>query len=144
MSSWHNVTPETLDQVVKQTISLLIESDACPDGTSPRYRGDDFSVAVYCDTNQQSAVLMRCSRALAVSLTSKLLEVPAEEVQEADMLDATGEVVNVIAGSLRGLMLELSAMSTPFGLSLDELERFSGVESSQYRVGQETFHLMLV
>ncbi len=144
MSSWHNVTPETLDQIVRQTISLLIESDACPDCTSPRYSGDDFSVAVYCDENQQSAVLMRCSRPLAMLLTCKLLEVPAEEIQETDLLDATGEVVNVIAGSLRGLMLELSTMSTPFGLSLSELEKFSDVESMQYRVGQETFHLMLV
>lgn len=114
LNSLPGIDSSTVDEVVIGAMELLVEGETCSISSGTLANTDDITVAVYCDANQQSAVVLRCSYALALNLTGKMLEMGAEEIEPSDILDATGELVNVIAGNLRGLITSPGAMTAPF------------------------------
>ena len=134
------LSPAILDQAVEQTFSLLVGFEALPSTAPPCYAVDDLCVAVYCDQIQQSAVVVRCGRSLASAFAERMLEMLPEELQEDDLVDATGELVNVIAGTLRGLLPTIGAMSPPFQLPSGDLD-YLDLSERHYEVGSESFHL---
>ncbi len=104
----------SVDEIVVGAFSMLVDDDNCSVSGEAPTSAMDISVAVYCDSNQQSAVVLRCSRLLATRLTGKMLELSPEEIVAEDIADATGELVNVIAGNLRGLVSSPDTMTAPF------------------------------
>lgn len=141
---WQHIPVGVVDQAVAQTFQMLIETDAIPAQFDAPGASDDITVAVYCDEHQQSAVMIRCSRELGKVLTSRMLESPAESLGDEDVRDATGELVNVIAGSLRGLMDSPGAMSTPFPLTIEELDRMGSLDERFYLVEQYPLRVLRI
>lgn len=134
------ISPAILDQAVDQTFSLLVGMQAVPVDAPSRYAADDLSLAVFCDVDQQSVVLVRCSRALASTFAERMLDLSASDVQECDLLDAAGEVVNVIAGTLRGVLPRIGTMSPPFQVPSGDLDYLS-LSERHYQIDGEGFHL---
>ncbi len=56
-------------------------------------------------------VTLDVSRTGADVLAARMLQ--ADEVSEADVVDAVGELVNVLGGNVKGLLLEESALGLP-------------------------------
>ena len=56
---------------------------------------------------------VRLSRGLALAATSAMLMQPIEEVQDADTLDATKEIANMIAGTLKSALPRPCSLSVP-------------------------------
>lgn len=56
---------------------------------------------------------VRLEKRLAQAATAAMLMQPEEEVGEADTLDATGEIVNMIAGLLKSSLPQPCSMSVP-------------------------------
>jgi hypothetical protein len=144
-SPWQTIPQQTIHDLVEQTFSLLLQFSTCPEAVQPVYRDDDVSMAVYCDPFQQSAVIVRCTRPLADYVAGQLLELEQSDIHEEDRIDAVGELVNVIAGSLRGLLPALQSMSVPFTIApKDLLEMAVDDQGLGYRIGNESFHLYTV
>ena len=134
------LSPAVLDQAVSQTFSLLVNCATLPTGTERSYGTEDLSLAVYCDQHQQSVVVVRCSRSLASVFAERMLEIPSDEVQENDRIDATGELVNVIAGTLRGLFPTIGTMSPPFQVPSGDLDHLE-LSERHYLVDAEILSL---
>jgi hypothetical protein len=56
---------------------------------------------------------VRLSRGLAIEATAAMLMQPAEQVQPGDMLDATKEIANMIAGTLKSALPRPCTMTVP-------------------------------
>lgn len=56
---------------------------------------------------------IRLSPALAVEATAAMLMQPAETVVESDLLDATKEIANMVAGTIKSALPRPCAMSVP-------------------------------
>lgn len=51
----------------------------------------------------QGTVLLHCSRAAAVDAAVAALGMPAAELEDADVSDILGELVNILGGNLKGI-----------------------------------------
>jgi len=67
---------------------------------------------------------VRLSDGLALSATAAMLMQPADQVAEADTLDATKEIANMIAGTIKSSLPRPCTMSVPE--SAIEADGFSG------------------
>lgn len=56
---------------------------------------------------------VRLSRGLAIEATAAMLMQPVEQVQPGDMLDATKEIANMIAGTLKSALPRPCTMTVP-------------------------------
>jgi CheY-specific phosphatase CheX len=56
---------------------------------------------------------VRLSRGLALEATAAMLMLPVDQVQAADILDATKEIANMIAGTLKSALPRPCAMTVP-------------------------------
>jgi CheY-specific phosphatase CheX len=56
---------------------------------------------------------VRLSRGLALAATAAMLMQPVEQVQPGDMLDATKEIANMIAGTLKSALPRPCTMTVP-------------------------------
>ena len=139
-----NIDDEVVDEVVIGALALLAEGETCVVSSKTPVRPDDITVAVFCDSDQQSAVILRCSYALAKNLTGRMLELEPHEIVPADMVDATGELVNVIAGNLRGLIRFPGAMTAPFLLDQDMYAQLCTGAVNTYSVTGEGMQVFLM
>ncbi len=136
---WHNIPSDMMDQMVIQTIRMLVDANAIPTLPPMSHAAEDLSVAVYCDDAQQSAVLFCCSRGLAVDFAATMLELDPSSLAETDLVDAIGEFANVIAGGLRGLMENPGYMSTPFVVTSKEMDLLDLSNEHSYLVKDNIF-----
>jgi chemotaxis protein CheX len=81
---------------------------ALKDGTG------DIAAAVSVTGAWQGHVVIECSTAASKLAAAALLGVPADEVTEADVADALGELANIIGGNVKALLPDPSALSLPY------------------------------
>jgi chemotaxis protein CheX len=68
-------------------------------------RGDDVLTGIVTIGGDADAVVvLRCDRALAVDIAGAMFAMPAEELGDADVVDALGEVTNVSGGAIKALL----------------------------------------
>ena len=72
-------------------------------------------VVAHCDLSGvwMGRIEVRLSHGLAVEATSAMLMQPVEAVQAGDTLDATKEIANMIAGTLKSALPRPCAMTVP-------------------------------
>jgi chemotaxis protein CheX len=58
-------------------------------------------------------VVVGCSEAAATSIAAAMLDLDPDDVTDADILDAAGELVNVIGGNVKSLLPQPSLLSLP-------------------------------
>lgn len=101
----------------------------------------DFSVAaghvmgsVGLSGNWKGRIEVRLCEGLAVQATSAMLMQPAESVAEADKLDATKEIANMIAGTIKSSLPRPCSMTVPDAV----------VEPEKYTAGEPATDTLLV
>jgi CheY-specific phosphatase CheX len=77
---------------------------------------------------------VRLDEKLAFSATAAMLMQPVEHVTEADMLDAIGEIANMVAGAIKSSLPRPTNMTTPT----------SGIEPAGFCGMQRTENTLLV
>lgn len=99
--------------LVHDVFSTMLSSEASPDSNP----GGDVSYpvvgAVFFAGAWKGAVQVGFESELAFRVTSHLMSVPAPAAVNSDVLDAVGEVVNMIAGNLNSILPGGAVMSMP-------------------------------
>jgi chemotaxis protein CheX len=58
-------------------------------------------------------VVVGCSEVAAISIAATMLDLDPDDVTPADILDAAGELVNVVGGNVKSLLPQPSLLSLP-------------------------------
>jgi chemotaxis protein CheX len=115
MGTYTAPTDEDLRQITEQ----LWESYLDPDGGRPLMIGPaatagmDISAAVSVTGSWNGHVVLECSAAASRQAAAAMLGIGAEDVAEADIADALGEMANVIGGGVKSLLPGECALSLP-------------------------------
>lgn len=75
-----------------------------------------------------ATVVLECSESMARDAAASMFGVDASDASSRDLCDAVGELVNIIAGNIRGLI------STPSKLGLPTVHEVSGAENSASQI----------
>jgi chemotaxis protein CheX len=82
--------------------------------------GPTVTSFVHIDGAWQGVVMFQCPMALAATLTASMFDGnvssdggPPQEVPEADVRDALGEIANIVAGNVKALLPEPCHLSLP-------------------------------
>jgi len=73
----------------------------------------ELAVAVSFSGNSEGLVLLECTEQAARSLASLLMRLAPVQVTASDALDAMGEIVNMIGGNLKSVLLHGAVLSLP-------------------------------
>lgn len=109
-------TPEALDaqryvtqDVFRIMAGMEVDSSPYPFSNSP---GAIDSLLYYIGGANGSLVL-ECSRSVARAFAERVTGQPAQSLDDDDVRDAVGELVNMIGGNLKALLPGDTAISTP-------------------------------
>jgi chemotaxis protein CheX len=115
--------------------AFLLEQDP-PHSQQPDDGPGRVHAAIAVTGGWSGHVTLDVSRAGAGVLARRMLM--ADEVSEEDVVDAIGELVNVLGGNVKGLLLEESALGLP------EVHTDPPVQPGTPRAGTEVCHAELV
>ena len=71
------------------------------------------TAAIYFTEPSKGAMTLECVLPLAFEFTTRLMSVPLPTTVDADVCDSLGELVNMIAGNFKALMLPGTGISIP-------------------------------
>lgn len=105
------VTPEDLRLLGEDVLTAFLLQDGPagpPDDTAPDGR---LRASVTVSGEWSGWITLEVSRAAARDLTRRMLQV--DDVSDADVHDAVGELVNVLGGNVKSLLVEGSVLGLP-------------------------------
>lgn len=105
------VTPEDLRLLGEDVLTAFLLQDGPggpPDDTAPDGR---LRASVTVSGEWSGWITLEVSRAAARDLTRRMLQV--DDVTDADVHDAVGELVNVLGGNVKSLLVEGSVLGLP-------------------------------
>jgi chemotaxis protein CheX len=111
----HTFTDEDLNTITDQVWSSYLD----PDGTSPLVRvpADNRPTSVSASVSLTGAwrghTVVSCSEAASRNAAAALLAIDLQDVTQADVIDAVGELANVIGGNVKALLPEPCLLSLP-------------------------------
>jgi chemotaxis protein CheX len=109
-----NVAASAVQNIVENIWGSVLGmpvSSAAPGQALP---GDEsMTVCVSITGKQAGALVLSCSITLARKMAAVMFAIDAAAVQESDMRDALGEVVNIAGGNLKSLLPPGSDLSLP-------------------------------
>jgi chemotaxis protein CheX len=147
--------PDDLISITDQVWESFLD----PEGVNPLLPsiadgGLDVAAAVSVTGAWRGHVVIECSTAASHHAAAALLGVGDDDVTDADVADALGELANIIGGNVKALLPEPSALSLPYvvnaagahwpsvtevcrldGMWRDEPVTISVLESSTERTG---------
>ena len=141
------IAPETTDvqAIVDQVWSSFLDASepllplSVPAG-QPFAAHEAWSAAVAVSGGWDATVTVELAAAVALALTTTMLGLDtAEEIQDGDVADAVGELVNMVGGNIKSLMPGPSVLSLPAVAAgraahpsgATEVARFDGVWAGQ-------------
>ncbi len=131
-------TPEALaDQriIAQQVFATMVDMELTPcDGHSPMDDLNQVAAVLRYTEPCAGAMLIECSPALAFTFASRLMSIDRPSSVDADVVDAMGEMVNMIGGNLKALMPEQTRISAPQVLRPGEKEALLAVSRRISRV----------
>lgn len=102
------VNPVLLDRLIRGTVEglMMTGSTPVPVGAS-RFQvgGGDLTVLVGLIGEHTGTMTLNCATAMALYLGSALIGEPQDRLNE-EVLDAIGEIANMVSGSFKDLMLD--------------------------------------
>ena len=84
--------------------------------------------------NWKGRIEIRLEEKLACRATAAMLMLPVQDVAESDMLDAIGEIANMVAGAIKSSLPRPTTMTAPT----------AGIEAAQFCGTQRTENSLLV
>jgi chemotaxis protein CheX len=129
-------TPESLaDQrtIAQQVFETMVDMELTP--CDPEAEDPDAVVSVlrYSEPSE-GAMLVECSPGLAFTFAERLMAIERPSSVDADVIDAMGELVNMIGGNLKALMPEETCISAPQVLQTGQREALMAVSRRLTRV----------
>jgi chemotaxis protein CheX len=113
------LNPDYLREITEQIWTSFLD----PDGTKPLVPTDAESTvehrlaaAVSVTGAWRGHVVVACSQTASHYVAAALLGVPEGEVTPADVIDALGELANVIGGNVKALLPGSCVLSLPYVL----------------------------
>jgi chemotaxis protein CheX len=99
-----NIVHDHLTDAVGMVLASLVEFPVDPviDGTVDA--DDALTGIVTVSGDVDAVVVVRCDHSLAVDIAVGMFAMPAEELEDADVVDALGEVTNMTGGSVKALL----------------------------------------
>lgn len=106
-------TTKTLDEVVNSVLNGAAGAHLgiCDDGPAPgadRYCAEVTMMGAWCGT-----LRVQVTPELALDLVAKMLRQPAATLMDLTVMDAIGELTNMIAGNLRPLVTGARCLGIP-------------------------------
>jgi chemotaxis protein CheX len=108
-------TTEDLEQIAEQVWSSYLD----PDGDKPlvlmppEHPANDIAAMVGLSGAWQGRVVICGSTPMARAATAALLGIGDDEVSSSDILDALGELANIIGGNIKSMLPEPSLLTLP-------------------------------
>jgi chemotaxis protein CheX len=120
------VTDETITEIAQEFWGAYLPGEEAlePSGALPVT--DDVRGRVDIDGAWKGVVELSCSTAVARRVASAMFCLPDAELAPTDVLDALGELVNVVGGNIKSILPAPCSLSTP---KLDD--------ASEWRFGAE-------
>ena len=89
-----------------------------PDGVRPLVRAEDANAtdvvaAISVTGGWDGHVVIGCSQGAATAIAAAMLALPVDEVTPTDVVDAAGELVNVVGGNVKSMLPGASVLSLP-------------------------------
>jgi CheY-specific phosphatase CheX len=110
-------SPEALaDQrtIAQQVFATMVDMELNPcDRHLETSESDSVVSILHYSEPSKGAMLVECSPALAFTFTARLMSIKRPSSVDADVIDAMGELVNMIGGNLKALMPEETCISAP-------------------------------
>ncbi len=105
------VTPRDLEVFGEEVLTAFLLEQGHPASSAPEGDGGRVHASIAVTGGWSGHITLDVSRAGADVLARRMLM--SDEVSEADVTDAVGELVNVLGGNVKGLLLEESALGLP-------------------------------
>jgi chemotaxis protein CheX len=110
-----SLLPEVFDveEIVSEVFSSFLGTEAPPELAPPTDELLPVTASVSISGAWNGHVALGCSAVAARSAAAVLLAMPEDEVAEADIADAVGELVNMVGGNIKSLLPGPSALTLP-------------------------------
>jgi chemotaxis protein CheX len=112
------VTPHDLQVFGEEVLTAFLLEQDLPGTAQPDADAGWVHASIAVTGGWTGHITLEVSRAGADVLTRRMLL--AEEISAEDVTDAVGELVNVLGGNVKGLLLEESALGLPQVHTYDE------------------------
>ncbi|MBS2940172.1 chemotaxis protein CheX [Nocardioides sp. J2M5] len=111
------VTPDDLHLLGEEVLTAFLLQDAPPASSPEQEETGRLRASVAVHGQWTGWITLEVSRAAARDLTRRMLSDP--EVSEEDVRDAVGELVNVLGGNVKSLLVDGSTLGLPEVLDAD-------------------------
>ena len=91
---------------------LAMDFDATPQDAC-KINESDLLASVRIDGDRSASVFVYTSPELANCIAASMFGQELDELEQSDVLDALGEVVNVIGGNVKGILNQECSLSLP-------------------------------
>jgi chemotaxis protein CheX len=109
------------------------------DATDP----DSFQAAIRINGDWKAELRVIASRGLAESIAQSMFAAEPSELSEEEVLDALGEIANVIGGNVKGIIDQECSLSLPCVGKLEETAQRGDV-SQIYRCFEDDLRVSLI
>ncbi len=107
------IDEQTLQQVVTDVCSGMLGLELEPTSDTACEEKDALSAVVRISGGWESLVQVLAPRKTAVAIASTMFAMGEDELSEAEIRDAVGEIVNMVGGNLKGITEGDSSLSLP-------------------------------
>jgi chemotaxis protein CheX len=107
------LTTELVAQVTQEIWAAMLAADGEAPLVPGELPGGEVLAHVHISGEWNGTVCLHCSQVAARHATSAMFGLPDEELTDADIVDAIGELVNVVGGNIKGLVEGPSVLSLP-------------------------------
>ncbi|MFO0977330.1 MAG: chemotaxis protein CheX [Planctomycetaceae bacterium] len=107
------IDQQTLQQVVTDVCSGMLGLEVEPSEKNTDETGDALSAVVKISGGWDSLVQVLAPRKTAKAIASTMFAMSEDELTEAEIRDAVGEIVNMVGGNLKGIVEGDSSLSLP-------------------------------
>lgn len=107
------IDEQTLQQVVTDVCSGMLGLELEPTSDSSCNEANALSAVVRISGGWESLVQVLAPRKTAVAIASTMFAMSEDELSEAEIRDAVGEIVNMVGGNLKGISEGDSSLSLP-------------------------------
>ena len=138
------IQAEHVTQMVDELFSSMFDTsieliDGPFDATAP----ESFQAAIRINGDWKAELRVIASRQLAESIAQSMFDVDASELNEGEILDALGEIANVIGGNVKGVVDQACSLSLPCVGKLNEAAP-QGDISQIYRCFEDDLRVSLI
>ncbi len=102
-----------LERIVAMVFRTMLTLDVAPLDQRWSRTPDSLTAAVYFAGQWKGGVYIECTRDQALDVTARLMSIPRPDQVDDDVIDAMGEMANMIGGNMKSVMPRGVQLSAP-------------------------------